>query len=298
MDINEAARGKGEDMADHELAGAVTGVAAGVPYVALPPPGGGAAPLVVGWHLMDAPRTESAFAAALPLTGLPAWRVYLGLPMFGARMPAGGPQEVLRLAAEDYLLNVLGPVVEQAVAELPAALDAVRAALPAADGPIGVLGGSAGAVVALLAMAESPVPIAAGAVVNPATPVEPVIAVGEAMFDVVYRWSEASRSVARRLDFTARAAEVVGPGPGRPVLVASGDRDEPGMRDGAAKLAAALAAASGRPELTRLTRVLDLPHALADEPGLAPAPQWPAVAGLDAEIVAFFRASLPGLPAS
>src|SRR5690606_13993047 len=56
------------------------GVAAGVPYLLLPPAlGRGGAPIVIGWHLLDPPRTEAAFAAALPLDGLDAWRLYLGL---------------------------------------------------------------------------------------------------------------------------------------------------------------------------------------------------------------------------
>jgi hypothetical protein len=37
------------------------------------------------WHLMDAPRSEAAMAAAVPLDGLDAWRVYFGLPDTGAR---------------------------------------------------------------------------------------------------------------------------------------------------------------------------------------------------------------------
>jgi hypothetical protein len=63
----------------------IAGVAAGVPYVALPPAGGARpdAPVVVAWHLLDAPRTEAAFAAAVPLTGLDAWKIYFGLPMSG-----------------------------------------------------------------------------------------------------------------------------------------------------------------------------------------------------------------------
>jgi len=46
----------------------IIGVAAGVPYVALPPNGKpDGAPLVVAWHLHDPPRSETAMAAALPL---------------------------------------------------------------------------------------------------------------------------------------------------------------------------------------------------------------------------------------
>lgn len=48
----------------------ITGVAAGVPYVALPPAGDrDGAPLVVAWHLVDPPRSEAAMAAAVPLAG-------------------------------------------------------------------------------------------------------------------------------------------------------------------------------------------------------------------------------------
>lgn len=64
----------------------ITRLADGVPYVALPPEGEGA-PLVVAWHLHDPPRSERAMAAVLPLKGLPAWRVYLGLPLSGSRLP-------------------------------------------------------------------------------------------------------------------------------------------------------------------------------------------------------------------
>src|SRR5207249_10014836 len=65
----------------------ITGTAGGVPFTALPPTGttDGPAPLIVTWHMLDAPRTDAAFAAALPVTGVPAWRVHLGMPMCGAR---------------------------------------------------------------------------------------------------------------------------------------------------------------------------------------------------------------------
>jgi hypothetical protein len=68
---------------------AVSGIAADVPYIALPPAGRGdgdeAAPLIVAWHLNDPPRSAAAMASALPLAGVPAWRVYLT-----CRCTAGG----------------------------------------------------------------------------------------------------------------------------------------------------------------------------------------------------------------
>jgi len=99
----------------------VSGTAAGVPFLALPPTGGTrpGASVVVAWHLMDPPRTEAAFAAALPLAGLDAWRIYLGLPMCGARLPAGGQDELMRLGYADAVLNLQGPIAAQGAEESP-----------------------------------------------------------------------------------------------------------------------------------------------------------------------------------
>src|SRR6266487_1286705 len=93
----------------------IVGVAAGVPYVALPPvgtPEGESAPLVVAWHLHDPPRSERAMAAALPLKGLPAWRVYLGLPLSGSRLPDGGLEAFFQLSyrSEEHTSELQSPV--------------------------------------------------------------------------------------------------------------------------------------------------------------------------------------------
>ncbi len=128
----------------------VTGTAAGVPFTALPPTEGtdGHAPLIVTWHMLDAPRTDAAFAAALPMAGGPAWRVHLGMPLCGARMVDGRLDRHIELAREDTLMAYLAPVVRQAVDEFPAALAALRDQLPLDDGPISVLGASLGGAVA------------------------------------------------------------------------------------------------------------------------------------------------------
>jgi hypothetical protein len=138
----------------------ITGVGGGVPYVALPPetaPEG--APLVVAWHLHDPPRSETAMAAALPLDGLPAWRVYLGLPLSGSRLPEGGLEAFFQLGYQDAVLKVFDPTCRQAVEELPSALAALRQALPVADGPLGLVGGSIGALVAQSVLAETDLPV-------------------------------------------------------------------------------------------------------------------------------------------
>jgi hypothetical protein len=58
---------------------ALTGEAAGVPFVVLPPHRDrDQVATVIVWHLHDPPRSDRAMAAALPLRGIDAWRVYLG----------------------------------------------------------------------------------------------------------------------------------------------------------------------------------------------------------------------------
>lgn len=81
-------------------------------------------------------------AAALPLAGVAAWRVYLDLPMHGRRQLPGGLGEFMQLGYADAVLRAFEPQVSQAMAEFPAVLAALRTRLPVADGPIGVLGGS------------------------------------------------------------------------------------------------------------------------------------------------------------
>src|SRR5205823_10857352 len=119
----------------------VSGVAAGVPYVALPPAGWydgrEPAPLIIAWHLNDPPRSAAAMASALPLAGVAAWRVYLDLPMHGRRQLSGGLEEFMRLGYEDAVLKAFEPQVTQAVAEFPAVLAELRSRLPLTDGPIG-----------------------------------------------------------------------------------------------------------------------------------------------------------------
>jgi pimeloyl-ACP methyl ester carboxylesterase len=211
----------------------ITGIAAGVPFVALEPAGvDGPAPLIVTWHLMDAPRTEgteAAMAEALPMNDLPAWRVYFGLPMSGRRALPGGDEEFFALSAQDAVLNVFGPVTKQAADEFPAAVEDLRKQLSIADGPVHVAGGSAGSMVAYEVMARGDVPIAAGAVVSPVTQLAPLIAANERRFEITYNWTEQSREVAGHYDFVRRADEI-----NVPLLIVVGSADDIAVREPAA----------------------------------------------------------------
>lgn len=258
----------------------ITGTAAGVPFTALPPAGGGRAPLIVTWHMLDAPRSDAAFAAALPMHDLPAWRVHLGMPLCGARMVDGSMDAGLALMREDVLMAFLHPFVRQASEEFPAALAAVRTQLPVADGPIGVLGGSLGGAVALRILADTDVPVFAGAVVNAAIRMRSVVD----LFPGEYPYDAESAAAVDSLDFIPRAGVIT---ERAPLLVVSGELDHPGLRADAF----ALVEASG--DRIELLSVPGLAHPLADEPGIEPAPQLPMARAVDAGLTTWFRRHLP-----
>lgn len=274
----------------------ITGTAAGVPFTALPPASpsrnspsptssspaaDGSAPVIVTWHMLDAPRSDAAFAAALPMNGLPAWRVHLGMPMCGARMVDGSMDAGLELVREDPLMSYLYPFVRQAYEEFPAALESIRARLPIDDGPIGVLGGSLGGAVALRVLAESDVPVFAGAVVNAAIRMRSVVG----LFPGDYPYDADSAEAVDSLDFIAKADDLAGRAP---LLVVSGELDHPALRADAARLVDAVG------ERSELLSIPGLAHPLAEEPGIEPAPQLPLAREVDAGLVRWFRRHLAG----
>jgi dienelactone hydrolase len=272
----------------------ITGTAAGVPFTALAPACAAEdpAPLVVTWHMLDAPRTDAAFAAALPMTGVPAWRVHLGMPMCGARMVDGRVDAIVELARKDPLLAFLAPFVHQAADEFPAALVALRDQLPVDDGPIGMLGGSLGGAVALEVLTRRLAPIKAVALVNPAVRIQPVVdlvTTGMTGSGQPYPWTAESRKAADELDFVARAADVTAQ---PPLLLVSGELDHAALRTDAAALVDALRERYADPDEVELRAVPGLPHPLAEEPGLEPAPQLPSAKVVDGILTQWFLRQL------
>lgn len=257
----------------------ITGTAAGVPFTALPPADDDPAPLLVTWHMLDAPRSDAAFAAALPMHDLPAWRVHLGMPMCGARMVDGSMDAGLELMRKDPLMAFLYPFVQQAFEEFPAALASVRAQLPVDDGPIGVLGGSLGGAVALRVLAETEVAVAAGAVVNGAIRMRSIVD----LFPGDYPYDAESTKAVDSLDFIPKADVIARRAP---LLVVSGELDHPGLRADAVRLADDVG------ERAELLSIPGLAHPLADEPGIEPAPQLPPARTVDAGLTAWFRRHL------
>jgi dienelactone hydrolase len=270
----------------------VSGLAAGVPYVALPPAGrddGEPAPLIVAWHLNDPPRSAAAMAAALPLSAAGAWRVYLDLPMHGERQLPGGMQEFMQLGYQDAVLKAFEPQVSQAVDEFPEVLAELRAQLPIAAGPIGVLGASTGALPAQLVMAGGAVRIAAAALVSPVIQLAEVVAANERRFGVNYPWSEASKAVASRFDFVSRAGELAARDPQPAILLVTGTEDDPAFPQQTQRLQAELRQRYTDPERVELTSIPGMGHAFAAEPGIDPAPQTADAKLVDAAVTDWFR---------
>jgi pimeloyl-ACP methyl ester carboxylesterase len=261
---------------------AITGKAAGVPFTALPPDvpdadGRGPAALVVVWHMMDAPRTHAAFAAALPLAGVPAWRVFLGLPWSGDR-PVGA---TMAEAQADPMGRYIDPVVSQAVAEFPAALAALRDTLPVDGGPIDVVGASLGGTIALTVLAEVDVPIRLAVLVNAAIRAGAAAELVGASAGSPYVWTDEARALAHRYDFVARASEIAARAPQPRLLVVSGDEDHPALRVDARDLVAELGKLYTDPSLVELAPIPGLAHPLGDPPGLEPAPRLPIARVVD-----------------
>jgi dienelactone hydrolase len=250
----------------------------GVPFVALPPEETDARSLVLLWHGADPPRSDAALAAAVPLRRLPAWRVYLGMPLYGRRLPPGGFEEIMRLAFQDAVTLLFQPSVSGAVAELPAALDDVRARLdidPAL--PLGLLGFSQGGAAALLALSQQVVRCQAAVTFGAAIDLPAIVDVVGRRYSVNYEWTDERRALAERLSTTDRGPALAASGAA--ILLAFGADDPLPVRAPAEQLAAAVRAAGGTAE-ARL--VPNLAHAFVDAPGDVAAPQGPQAQAVDA----------------
>ncbi len=207
-------------------------------------------------------------------------------------MVDGRVDAIIELARKDALMAYLAPFIHQAADEFPAALAALRDQLPVDDEPIGLLGSSLGAAVALEVLTARRTPIKAVGLVNPAVRIRSVVGLimtGMTGSGQAYPWTAQSRKTADELDFVARAADLTAP---PPLLLVSGELDHPPLRTDAAALVDALHERYAHPDEVELTTVPDLPHPLADEPGLQPAPQLPAAKVVDEILTQWFLRQL------
>lgn len=216
------------------------------------------APLIVLWHGFGVPNSKEILADTLPLESVEAWKAYVGLPLFGKRLPEGGEEEIVRRELDDYVLRLLLPVVEQAVQELPEVVKALQERYHIdRDRGIGLFGFSAGSFAALLALLESKLPIStavlAGVTKDLVAAVDAFERVMKEYYPTLkeqypwveekhkqYSWSSESETAKQRLDFMARAEEIVNRKPLPAILFVHGVQDEIWTLSDAEKLYAAL----------------------------------------------------------
>lgn len=183
-------------------------------------------PPVVLWHGFGPPNSERALMEALPLDDVPAIKVYLALPLFGARAPAEGMAELARRQNEDMATLVFEPVVVGAATELSAVVAALHAreCIRAGDA-IGLFGFSASGAAVLLALAERDVPISTAVTLNASTGLSASVDAYERALKRPYSWTPAARELAKRSDAAGRAADIARGNPPPALLIIHGEGD-------------------------------------------------------------------------
>lgn len=185
----------------------------------------GQAPIVL-WHGFGPPDSERALMEALPLDAVPAVKVYLGLPMFGTRTPAGGNAELARRQREDLGTLVFEPVVMGAAQELPGVLRALEQhGCLGRDESIGLFGFSAGGAAVLYALAEADVRIGVAVTLNASTGLSASVKAYERATKESYTWTDATRRLARRSDAVSRAKDIAAGNPPPALLIIHGADD-------------------------------------------------------------------------
>lgn len=182
-------------------------------------------PPVVLWHGFGPPASEDAMMAALPLDDVDAVKVYLGLPLFGARAPAGGNKELARRQSEDVGLQVFKPVVAGAGDELPGVVAALQSgACMTKGGAIDLVGFSAGGAAALYALSQGGVHVEAAVLINTSTGLSASVQAYEHATKQTYAWSPASRELAQKTDAAGRVADIASAHPA--LLFVTGTADK------------------------------------------------------------------------
>jgi predicted esterase len=225
-------------------------------------------PPILLWHGFGPPASERALMEALPLDDVPAVKIYLGLPQFGAREQPGGREDMLRRQTEDLGRLVFEPVVVGAAQELPSVITALEQlrCIRAGD-KLGLFGFSAGGAAALFALAERRVPIDTVVVVNASTGLTASVQAYERATKQQYKWSDYTRELAHRTDAVQRAEEIARDRPA--LLIVQGNDDAMLATRNAVDLRSALApyyAKSRDGRKLQISLVEGLSHGWVDSP--------------------------------
>jgi predicted esterase len=246
-------------MAEH------TTIHAGEVPVLLRPARHDGAPIVVLYHGFGHPASPQEMAEAFPLDALDANLAYVGLPLFGERLPPGGIDEILDRQARDYLRRLLMPVVEQSADELTIVVSDVAGQTGADTNALALLGFSAGGVVVATALIRAQLPIRAAVLINTVYGPAAAVALVERLSGTTYPWDNDARAAAHRADLAAHATTVAARPDPPALLILHGANDETVPPDHARSLYHALSNAyleSGHQNLVELRFFDDVAHNL------------------------------------
>lgn len=183
-------------------------------------------PPIVLWHGFGSPASEADLMKALPLDEVPSVKVYLGLPLFGARAPATSEDSLAQRQAEDYGVRIFEPVVLGAAHELPAVVAALRQMKCLGDeDSVSLFGFSAGGAAVLSALIESQVPVRAAVVLNAPVGLNASIEALESATRHPYVWTHRTRDLALRTDAARHATEIASSSPLPKLLLVNGADD-------------------------------------------------------------------------
>ena len=226
-----AAASVGEDFACTGLPPPVEGVSTlltrlnGVPAILRAPKVVSRPPIVL-WHGFGPPASEAALMKALPLDEVPSVKVYLGLPLFGARAPTESEESLAQRQAEDYGTRIFEPVVLGAAHELPTVVSALRQMKCLGDeDQVSLFGFSAGGAAVLSALIESEVPVRAAVVLNAPVGLNASIEALERATRHPYVWTRHTRDLALRTDAVRHATEIASSSPPPRLLLINGADD-------------------------------------------------------------------------
>ena len=241
---------------------------AGVPAI-LRVPASIRKPPIVLWHGLGPPASESDLMKDLPLDDVPAVKVYLGLPLFGARAPAAGAESLAQRQSQDYALKIFDPVVVGAARELPTVLNELHklGCLRTHD-KVGLFGFSAGGAAVLVALMDPKAPVSVAVTINAPSGLRSAVVAFERATKQPYAWSDASRQLAERTDAAQHASLIAGSASQpRALLLLQGADDNMIAPADAISLAEALRPVfqrSGSEQRLRLTVAPGISHNWAD----------------------------------
>jgi predicted esterase len=196
-------------------------------------------PLILFWHGFGSPNCKADIAEAFPLEHVEAWKAYLELPHFGQR--SVGAEDLMRRQFEDYVLQLLLPVIDRAMQELPRVVEGLRSQCDLdSNSPLGLFGFSAGGLATLLSLIESQLPIQATILVGVTKDLSSAVAAYEKFTKSAYEtlkeqypalkpeyvWSKESQAARIRLDFVTRSKEIAQRELPPAILLMHGVRDE------------------------------------------------------------------------